>query len=272
MTNPGGAPARGAQATLRAQYRDSSNLRARMGLHERFSVNRYPFHRWIFDRLSLPADASILEVGCGPGTLWARNADRVPEAWQLTLTDASPGMAAEARSTLVEAGLDAAGYAASDACAIPFAAGRFDGVIANHMLYHVPDLDQALAEFGRVLKPGGTLFAATNGATHLAELREMVFAVGGVASDPTTSPGRFALENGGQILARRFASVTLTRPEPGGMEITDSDAVVDYVRSWSTVPGDAELRELRDRVDAEITRHGAFRVTQAAGIFCAVRD
>jgi len=63
------------------QYRDDSNLRARIELHRRFSTEPEPWHRWVFDRLHFPAEAKILEVGCGPGELWLQNADRVPDGW-----------------------------------------------------------------------------------------------------------------------------------------------------------------------------------------------
>ena len=44
-------------------------------------------------------------------------------------------------------------YEIIDAQAIPYGTQRFDIVIANHMLYHVPDRAQAIAEMRRVLKP-----------------------------------------------------------------------------------------------------------------------
>ncbi len=50
-----------------------------------------------------------------------------------------------------------------DAQSIPFEDETFDAVIANHMLYHVPDRPKAIAEIKRVLKPGGRLIATTIG-------------------------------------------------------------------------------------------------------------
>jgi ubiquinone/menaquinone biosynthesis C-methylase UbiE len=46
-------------------------------------------------------------------------------------------------------------------------------VIANHILYHVPDQAWALAEMQRVLKPDGVVYLATNGRSHLRELHEL---------------------------------------------------------------------------------------------------
>ena len=59
------------------QYRDASNLNARIALHERFSTNPRSLPLWIFDQLELPDDARILEIGCGPENLWADNAERL---------------------------------------------------------------------------------------------------------------------------------------------------------------------------------------------------
>src|SRR5215211_3214488 len=71
--------------SLRAsQYRDASNLNARIALHEQFSTNSHSLPLWLFDQLELPDDARILEIGCGSGNLWAENTKRIPEGWQIS--------------------------------------------------------------------------------------------------------------------------------------------------------------------------------------------
>ncbi len=82
------------------QYRDASNLEARIALHRRFGAGETPLPRWIFEQLDLPPDARILELGCGPGQLWSENEERIPDGWTVTLTDASPGMVRAARERL----------------------------------------------------------------------------------------------------------------------------------------------------------------------------
>jgi ubiquinone/menaquinone biosynthesis C-methylase UbiE len=151
---------------LADQYRDAANLNARASLHGRFSTNPDPWHRWVFDQLALPPDGRILELGCGPGGLWRENLDRLPAGWHLTLTDFSPGMAEEAQRGLSAVRPDIR-VSVADARAIPYADSAFDAVVANHMLHHVPDRVRALDEIARVLAPGGTLYAATNGRRHL---------------------------------------------------------------------------------------------------------
>src|SRR5829696_7402642 len=152
------------------QYKDATNLNARLTIHERFSTNSYGWFQWVFDTLiKLPVDAKILELGCGPGYLWKENAGRIPVEWNITLSDFSAGMLDAAWRNLVVTGR-AFQFKEIDAQSIPFEDETFDAVIANHMLYHVPDRPKALQEIKRVLKPGGTLIAATVGDKHMKEM------------------------------------------------------------------------------------------------------
>ncbi len=75
------------------QYRDSTNLDARLEIHRRFSTNSYGWFNWIFDTLlKLSANAIILELGCGPAYLWKECSHRIPAGWDITLSDLSSGM------------------------------------------------------------------------------------------------------------------------------------------------------------------------------------
>jgi ubiquinone/menaquinone biosynthesis C-methylase UbiE len=138
---------------LKKQYKDSSNLDARIRLHQRFSVNKYGWHPWVFDHFDLPPACQILELGCGPGSLWLDNRTRIPPGWEITLSDFSTGMLEDARRNLDPQCQFK--YKVIDAQSIPCENGYFDAVIANHMLYHVSNRPAALAEIRRVLKPAG---------------------------------------------------------------------------------------------------------------------
>ncbi len=154
------------------QYRDATNLDTRRALHARFSTNPYGWLPWVFDHLqALPPTSAVLELGCGPGTLWQENAERIPPQWAVTLTDYSHGMVMEARRQ-VGSRAPAFHFAQADAQSLPFADAAFDAVIANHMLYHVPDRERAYREISRVLRPGGQFFAATNGRNALVALTD----------------------------------------------------------------------------------------------------
>ncbi len=160
------------EARTAGQYRDACRLNAHIALPERFSTNPHGFHRWVFDHLELPDEARVLEIGCGAGTLWAENLERIPRGWQMTLTDASPGMVGEARGNLGDS--HPFRFIVADAQELPFADDSFDAVIAGGMLYHVPDRDKAFSEIVRVLGDGGCLYATTFGMRHMRELAGML--------------------------------------------------------------------------------------------------
>jgi ubiquinone/menaquinone biosynthesis C-methylase UbiE len=146
------------------QYKTTQNLDARVTLHRRFSTNPYPWQKWVFDQLKFPLEAEILEVGCGPAYLWVENKSRTPSGWNLTLTDISHGMATAAGANL--GGSKDIALLSTSAQSLAFSSQAFDGVIANHMLYHVPNMETAIREIRRVLKPNGLFYSTTNGFRH----------------------------------------------------------------------------------------------------------
>lgn len=254
---------------VRQQYATSANLDARIALHARYSTATTPFHEWLFDRVQLPMNARVLEIGCGSGALWQHVAARVPAGWQLTLTDFSFGMATQARVNLPALASQLA-CAQCDAQQLPFADESFDGALANHMLYHVPDLDRAVTEIRRVLKRGGAFYAATNGETHLLELRQLISSV---TNQPESIAERgFTLENGASMLKKQFERVTVLE-QPNTLRITETQPLIDYILSGlplmvETVP-QSELDEFRARIRREIDDKGAFHITKAVGLFVA---
>jgi ubiquinone/menaquinone biosynthesis C-methylase UbiE len=87
----------------------------------------------------------VLEVGCGTGLLLARLA---PHAASAVGIDLSPGMLELARGRGLE-------VHEGSATALPFEDASFDVVCSFKVLAHVPDIELALREVGRVLRPGG---------------------------------------------------------------------------------------------------------------------
>lgn len=155
----------------------------------------------------------VLEVGCGWGELaeWIARETRA----EVVATDLSPRMVELARERGVDARI-------ADVQDLPFADGEFDVAVAAWMLYHVPDLDLAVAELARVLRPGGRLVAVTNSRFHLMELRELV------GSGPSTLS--FARETGEALLAAHFARIRRIDID-GTLEFADRDEVEEYVRA-----------------------------------------
>jgi len=258
---------------LDSQYRDSSNLDARIAVHQLFSTNPVGWYRWYFDHLRLPPAAVILDIGCGPGRFWCDQLQCIPPDWRITLADLSPGMVTQAEANLRAAG---AGddprfrFQTADAQTLPFDDDAFDAVLANHMLYHVPDLPRALAEIRRVLRPAGRLFAATNGAGHMQELGDLLAPFSSNRSALLAPERRFGLENGGQQLARVFAHVE-RHDYKDSLEISEVAPLVAYVLStrnmlW-TASAEPSVEALTQHFETVLARDGVIHISKASGLF-----
>ncbi len=254
---------------LRDQYRDGSKLSARIRLNQKFSTNSYGFFRWMFDRVLIPENASVLELGCGTGILW-RGSVQVPRGWRVILTDMSGGMLREARTNLGQRE-NTFSYLEADAQAIPFHDASFDAVIANHMLYHVPDIARALGEIGRVLKPAGCCYAATMGIAHMRELDEMASRFFSLPR-MTESTARFGLESGEPYMRSAFSEVKLER-YPDSLVVTEVGPLMDYICSMRVRSriSDEQLAALRQHLENEIAELGEIRITKDTGLFIARR-
>ncbi len=248
------------------QYHDDANLSARIDIHRRFSTNPLGWYGWFFDQVALPTGADVLGLGCGKGGMWAANRDRIPPGLHLTLTDLSPSMLAAARPRL-EPIVPGTRFVMVDAQAIPFDDDSFDVAIANHMLYHVPDIPRALAEVRRVLRPAGRFHAATNGARHMIELDRLVARLASEAERDRVDQ-RFGLENGGEPLERIFERVERSG-YVDSLAVTEAEAVVRYVLSNADrhLITRERILALRRAVDDEIASTGAFRITKSTGLF-----
>ena len=152
------------------------------------------------------------------------------------------------------------------AARVPREAASVDVVIANHMLYHVPDLPAALKEIRRVLKPGGALYAATNGAGHMRELDTLYSDFTGQAMKLGMSLS-FTLENGADLLRPVFPNVSLF-PHVDALDVDDADALADYLLS---ITGGTQAREpLLAYIQARLAAMGGrMRIGKDSGMFVA---
>jgi ubiquinone/menaquinone biosynthesis C-methylase UbiE len=243
------------------QYRNDANLSARIDLHRRFSTSPISWNRWVFEQMQMPAGARVLEVGAGTGVFWSENRDRLPAGLELVVSDSSEGMLRAARDQLD--GLPGVEFRQMDAARIPDHDRAFDVVIANHMLYHVPDRAAVFSRVIRVLRPTGRFYAATNGTAHMEELDELI---GKPDKRAMISTSQFSLENGAEQLAPFFASVHLVRHQ-NPLAVTNTSAILAYVRSLPWDLSERELARIGEVVDGIIATNGAFRITRDSGLF-----
>ncbi len=231
------------------QYGDPRRLTARANLHAKYGTAAVSWFPWMAAQLAWPPEGAVLEVGCGPGWLWADEGAALPAGLWLTLTDLSPGMVEVAGERVRSLDrFDLIETCEADAQQLPFDDRAFDVVVANHMLYHVPEPVRAVAELARVLRADGVLMAATVGRRHLRELWEIRAEVfGGPPVNRTAEV--FGSVTGAAILRRSFATVEW-RAYDDELRCTEPDDVVAALTS--TPPGEdaspAQVQQLRQAV------------------------
>jgi SAM-dependent methyltransferase len=198
---------------VRREYATDAGLRARASLYQ--GIRGPDATEIAFEAVREAAPGRVLEVGCGWGWFAERLASEL--GVEVVAVDQSPGMVELAR----ERGVDAR---VGDVQALAFGAGEFDVAVANWMLYHVADLDRALSELSRVLRPGGRLVAATNGLRHLQELWSLV------GRDRASEPVRFFAESAEESLRPHFARIE-RRDAVGPVTFATRDEVRGYIAS-----------------------------------------
>lgn len=253
------------QYLLNDQYKDASHLNARIELHQRFSTNPQDWQRWLFEHFNLAAGSRVLELGCGPGDLWSKNLDRIPEDCQIVLSDFSDGMLQTARKNLANSGKDF-NFQVIDAQSIPYEDGYFDCVIANHMLYHVPNPIQAIAEVRRVLRSTGRFYTSTNGETHLQEIDQLSKQAG--LDDSALTPLAFTLENAPQQLSTHFSQIQLHLLE-NALAVTEAEPLVAFTLSCANPASvnKEKIQALRTLIEQMLAKDGVISITKASGLF-----
>jgi SAM-dependent methyltransferase len=187
----------------------------------------------------------VLEVGGGEGELAERLQNEL--GVEVVGIDQSEGMVELQRSRGVDARV-------GDVRHLPFDAGEFDVVLAAWMLYHVPDLDGALAELVRVLEPNGRLVAVTNAVDHLQELSDL--------AQRASAIGRFNFrsDNGEEVLRRHFARVE--RRDALGSVLMDDATIRRFADSWDALAPLVKMPPLGEPL--RVSRHSTVFVAEKA--------
>jgi ubiquinone/menaquinone biosynthesis C-methylase UbiE len=199
-----------------------------------------------FDLVARVPRTRVLEVGPGRGEFTQRVRDSL--GCTVVGVDIARVMVDHTRAR----GIDAV---VADVRDLPWRDETFDCVIANWVLYHVDDIDRALAECVRILRRGGDLVAATTSDHNLAELWESL-------GEAATPGRRFTRENGAAALARHFDS-TEQHDVEAEVVFPDAGAVRAYVAASIT------KSHLAERVTDFA---GEFRARSAQSVFVAHRS
>lgn len=247
---------------VQKQYENAHNLNTRISIHEKYSVNKQGFGNWIISNYEIREGMRVLELGCGTGDMWKERMNIIEKCSELILTDLSEGMIKATQANLGE--LDRVSYQVVDIQDIPFEEDSFDVVIANMMLYHVPDLEKGLAEVRRVLNPNGKFYCATYGEHGIIEYISGLLSPYGVKDHVNKN---FTLQNGCGLLKRQFESVQKLE-YIDSLEVTDLDDMVEYIFSLTAMTTLSSTdRENIKSILKQNMMNGVLKVPKEYGMF-----
>ncbi|MBZ0276794.1 MAG: class I SAM-dependent methyltransferase [Anaerolineae bacterium] len=261
---------------IHSLYLNDEALRIRHETHDRYSDPQVDFTAWALSCVQWRGDEYVLDVGCGPGR------------WQQRLMEKHSGIRYYGMDLIANMVINhpaRQSVVIGDAQRLPYPDGKFDVVMANHMLFHVPDIDSTLHEFRRVLKPGGLLMTSTNSQHNLPELQVLLRRAITLLVPPGTAQvqpqqpasSRFTLESGTRQLAHHFFAV-VRHDLPSLFKFPSADPVVDYLDSTRSVseaqlpPGvywDDVLMIVREQADRLLEHFGELVINKLNGVLIA---
>lgn len=223
------------KTAIKEQYKNTDKLKLRKSLHEKYSVNKVGFQRWMFEQYPFRAKGRVLELGSGRGEMWdyyLENEVLQSYKMDITLSDFSDGMVECLRQSYAGRGISVEKI---DILDIPFEKGAFDLVIANSMLYHVEEIDRALSEVKRVLKREGAFYCSTLGMYGMTQYLYHALDELGIPCDHGASLS-FTLQNGMRLLKKQFGRVE-RRDYEDALMIDQVEDYLEYIYSMASMGG-----------------------------------
>ena len=252
-------------SVVKQQYAMANNLNTRISIHDKYSTNKLGFGNWIFSNYRIDKGAKVLELGCGTGDMWKNRESLICSCSKIILSDFSEGMVATTKDNI--GSYDNIEYKVLDIQEIPYKDATFDIVIANMMLYHVPDIDKGLTEVRRVLKREGRFYCATYGEHGIIEYLSKIFSTYGVEDNINKN---FTLQNGYKILSKTFSKVE-KKEYIDSLAVTNIDDMVDYIYSLSSMTSlnSVPKQEIKD-ILMKNTTYGVLNVPKEYGMFISL--
>lgn len=251
------------------QYKDSRNIKIRINLHNKFSVNTYGWFNWIFDKINLSQNEKVLEIGCGDGQIWKQCKDKIPKNCEIILSDISEGMINDARENLKDLKANVK-FHNIDCVNLPYEDESFNKVVANHMIFYVKDRKKAFSEIKRVLKKDGCFYCSTYGLKHMKEIETLTKNFDSrIALCEIHLEEIFGLENGEEQVNGYFSNIE-KHIYDDYLIINDYKPLLDYILSCHGNQHEilnGKYAEFEKYVKEKVERAGKFKVFKHAGLF-----
>ena len=126
------------------------------------------YGRRTVERLALTAGATLLDVGCGTGASAIPAAEKVGAGGHVIGVDLAAKLLDLAREKAARHHLNNITFRLGDMTALGFPDANFDAIISVFSIFFVPEMDAAIRELWRMVKPGGSLAITTWGPDFFA--------------------------------------------------------------------------------------------------------
>lgn len=260
---------------LQYQYGTTEKLKIRQETHLRYSERQDDFIAWVLAQADVQPGQRIADLGCGPGAYFPQLAS---VGANIVGVDMSPAMLADAAERAKNANADVELLQANTEW-LPLASNLCDRVMANHVLYHVPDQVAALREIRRIVNTGGRVVLATNAADASRVIEDIHDEV---AIELGYEPGRgvderFNLDH--LSLVRGVFPTAQVVLREDAFVFPNSEAALRYYASGmidrvEPLPTDGShharfLPLVKERLDVIVAEKGELRVPKNSGCFVA---
>lgn len=258
------------------EYSNESNFQIRRSFQKKYSTNKYGEKNWQFDFHKFFENCTVLELGCGLGDIWENR--QLPNGTTVILSDLSERMLEIIKENKEQGkykGIDNVLTQKIDIQNIPYEDNSFDIIIANRMLYHVPDIDKAIEEVYRVLKPNGIFYTTTigigiesqHGYLH-RKLKEFDSAIQSFSDEGIS----FTVQNGMDILKKKFNEVELYKYEDS-LEVTETKDLMEWMISSTTSLEEEKIKIIESSkfFEKQKDERGIINIPKQVGMFIATK-
>ncbi len=267
------------QEIVKKQYSTDEYLRIRQETHDKYTVPNVNFSEWALKMTPWKGDERVLDVGCGNGIYYTKIRQLHPNVQYFGV---------DLFEKMLEAHPSPANLTQGDIWTLPFANASFDVVMANHVLFHIDDIDHSIKEIRRVLKPTGVIMTTTNSIQNMQELQVLMRRAivllsrsgGANARTPSSINEAFALENGTRILARHFYAV-VRHDLPSALVFQETEPAMAYLESTremreGNLPGDVEWDDvmviMRQQINQLVKHLGELVINKQNGVLLASNE
>jgi len=221
-----------------------------------------PMGRELVERAAVQAGEHVLDVGCGRGAALFAAVEAVGQTGSVIGVDLAPRMVDLTRMEIRARGLDNAVVRLDDAEAPNFPPGSFDVVLANSVIFFLPDPVAALRNYATLLLPGGRVAFSSFGAED-SRYRGAMTALAQFAPG-YTRPGANSPFRAEDTIRELLAEVGYQRPAITEAEFQSRFRDPEHWLEWAWSHGGRSLLERVPTNRLAQARAAAFEVIEQA--------